>query len=219
MLFYVGSFSYLPHAVLRGESLTCPGMWGVSLTRLVLFMWGSYFSYTPRAVLRGEFLTCPRLLYVGSFSYTPRAVYVGIVFLLHAPCCVTWVISYMPQFFFVLFLWGVSLTCLMLCYMGNFLHAPVCLFFMWGVSLTRPVLFMWRSCFSYTPCAVLRGDFPLHDPSCVMWEVSFACLVLYNDGISLTRPMLFDLGSFSYAPCAILCGEFLLVLHALCCFM
>ena len=36
-------------------------------------------------------------------------------------------------------------------------------------------------------------------------------------GASLTRPLLFYLGSFSYTPCAVLCGVFLL--HVSCCFI
>ena len=57
--------------------------------------------------------------------------------------------------------------------------------------------------FSYTPCAVLCGEFLLHSSCCFMW------------GVSLTRPMLLYVGS--YTPHAILCGEFLL--HIPCCFM
>ena len=133
-------------------------VWGVSLTRPILFCVGS-FSYTPRAVLCGEFL----------LHNTPQDVLCSKL-LFHAPCC---------------FMWGVSLTCLMLCYVGNFLHAPGC--FMWGVSLTRSVL-CYVGSFSYTPCAVLRGEFPIHNPSCFMWGVSLVCLVLYNDGIYSYTP-------------------------------
>ena len=75
---------------------------------------------------------------------------------------------------------------------------------MWGVSLTLPLLFHVRS-FSYTPLAVLCGEFLLQAPCC------------YMCGISLTRPLLFYVGSFSYTPCALLCEEFLL--HASSCFM
>ena len=53
LLFYVGSFSYMPHAVLCGEFLLyalCCFMWGISLTFLMLFYAGS-FSYTPQALL------------------------------------------------------------------------------------------------------------------------------------------------------------------------
>ena len=69
--------------------------------------------------------------------------------------------------------------------------------------------------FSYTPFAVLCGEFLLHAPCCFMW------------GVSVTHPLLFYRGSFSYTPlagacgefytaCAVLCGEFLL--HAPFCF-
>ncbi len=73
-------------------------MWGVSLTRPLLFYVGS-FAYTPLAVICGEFLlhalcsfmwgvslTSPFLFDVGSFSYMPLAVLCG-EFLLHAPFC------------------------------------------------------------------------------------------------------------------------------------
>ena len=75
---------------------------------------------------------------------------------------------------------------------------------MWGVSLTRPLLlYVWS--FSYTPLAVLCGEFLLYAPCCFMW------------GVSLTRPLLFYVRSFSYTPLAVICGEFLL--HAPCSFM
>ena len=90
---------------------------------------------------------------------------------------------------------------------------------MWGVSLTRPLLFYVGS-FSYTPLAVICGEFLLHAPCCYMWGVSltrpFAVLCgefllhapcCYMWGVSLTRPLLFYVGSFSYTPLAVLCGE------------
>ena len=134
-----------------------------------------------RAVLCGEFLLHPPLLFhVGSFSLTCPCVLCGEFvlhapavlcgeFLLHAPCCC--------------FLWGVSLTAL------------CC--FMCGVSLKRLMLFYVGS-FSYTPLAVLCGEFHVHASCCVMW------------GVSLTRPLLCYVGSFSYTPLAVLCGQFLL---------
>ena len=133
ILFCVGSFSYTPNTVLCGEFLLhapCCFVWGISLTRPMLFCVGS-FSYTPRAVLCGEFL----------LHNTPQDVLCAKL-LFHAPCC---------------FMCGVSLTGLMLCYVGNFLHAPGC--FMWGVSLTRSVL-----------CYV--GEFLLHALCCVTWGIS-----------------------------------------------
>ena len=134
-----------------------------------------------RAVLCGEFLLHPPLLFhVGSFSLTCPCVLCGEFvlhapavlcgeFLLHAPCCC--------------FLWGVSLT------------APCC--FMCGVSLKRLMLFYVGS-FSYTPLAVLCGEFHVHASCCVVW------------GVSLTRPLLCYVRSFSYTPLAVLCGQFLL---------
>ena len=115
MLFYVGSFSYTPHAMLHVEFLShapCYFMWGVSLTHSMRLYVGS-FSYTPHAMLYGEFLlhaqcyfmlgvslTHPMLCYLGSFSYMPLC-YVGSFpytpnailcaeFLLYAPCYFMW---------------------------------------------------------------------------------------------------------------------------------
>ena len=112
---------------------------------------------------------------------------------------------------------------------------------MWGVSLTRLLLF-YTGNFSYTPIAVLCGDFLLHSPCCFMWGVSLTHSMLFYVGtfsstpdvvlcrefllhapcrlmwgISLTRPLLFYVRSFSYTHFAVLCGEFLL--HAPCCFI
>ena len=75
---------------------------------------------------------------------------------------------------------------------------------MWGVSLTRLLLF-YTGNFSYTPIAVLCGDFLLHSPCCFMW------------GVSLIPSMLFYVGTFSSTPHVVLCTEFLL--HAPCCLM
>ena len=68
---------------------------------------------------------------------------------------------------------------------------------MWAVSLTHPLL-LYVGSFSYTPLAVLCGEFLLHTPCCFMW------------GVSLTRPVLIYVGSFSYTPLSVLCGELLL---------
>ena len=132
MLFPVGSFCYMPHAV------SCwVGGWGVLLCTPYYFMWvfhihtphiilcGEFLihapccfmwgiSYTPQAVLCGEFLTLPMLFYVGSF--------------LHPQCCFMWGVSYTPN----AVLCGMFLTFPMLFYVGSFLHSPCC--FMWGVS-------------------------------------------------------------------------------------
>ena len=85
--------------------------------------------------------------------------------------------------------------------------------------------------FSYTPLAVLCGEFLLYAPCCFIGEfllhslcslmVSFSYTPLavlcgeflfyapccFMWGVSLTRPLLFYLGSFSFTPLAVLCGE------------
>ena len=209
MLFYVGSFSYTPHAVLCEEFLLhapCCFMWEVSLTRLPLFYVGR-ISYTPL------------LSYVGSLSYTLYAVLCG-QYLLHvlAVLCGKVLLDITA---------GVSLTRPVLFYVGSFsytLNAGLCgefllytpCSFMWWVSLIRTLLF-YRGSFSYTPLAVLWEVFLLHAPCC------FMC------GVSLTRPLLLYVASFSYTPCALLCEEFLykplsvwcgeFLLHASSCFM
>ena len=107
------------------------------------------------------------------------------------------------------FMWGVSLTLLMLFSVRNFsytphavlcgeflLHSSCC--FMWGVSLTLPVLFSVRN-FSYTPHAVLCGEFLLHSSCCFMGGVSLTLPVLLSVGVCFTCPVLFWT-----------CGEFLL---------
>ena len=66
-------------------------------------------------------------------------------------------------------------------------------------------MLLYVGSFSYTPRALLCGEFLLHAPCSVMW------------GVSLTLSVLFYVGSFSYMPRALLCGEFLL--HAPCSFM
>ena len=107
MLVHVDSFSYMSYAVLCREfplHTLCFFLWGVSLTRSMLFYVGS-FSDIPLAALCGEFLlhppccfmwglSLPRLMlfYVRSFSYTLHAVLCG-QFLLHTPCCFMWGVS------------------------------------------------------------------------------------------------------------------------------
>ena len=74
------------------------------------------------------------------------------------------------------FMWGVSLTCPMLFYVGSFFYTPLSVLcgefllhtqccFLWGVSLTHPVLFPVGS-FSYTLDAILCGEFLLHASCC-----------------------------------------------------
>ena len=84
MLFYVRSFSYTPHVVSCGVSLThsCSSMWEVSLTRSLLFYVGGGGGW----VGGGNSLTWSMLFYVGSFFYMAHAVLCG-KFLLHTPCC------------------------------------------------------------------------------------------------------------------------------------
>ena len=80
----------MPEAVLHGEFLLhipCCFMWGVSLTRHMLFYVGR-FSYTAHALLCGEFLlyapccfmwgvslTRLMIFYVGSFSHKLHAMW------------------------------------------------------------------------------------------------------------------------------------------------
>ena len=186
MLFYGGSFSYTPCAVLYGEfrlHSSCCFLWGVFLTLPVLFsvgvcftcpmlFWacGEFLLKNPFYFMWGVSLTRPMLLHVG--SYTPHAMLYG-EFLLHIPCC---------------FMWEVSLTYPMLCYMGSFsymphavlcreflLHTPCS--FMWGVSLTHPMLFYVGS-FSYTPHAILCGEFLLHTPAILLLHVyTLSCTI------------------------------------------
>ena len=105
---------------------------------------------SPAHFYLGIYLTRPVLFYnVGSLFYMPSAPLSG-EFLLHAPCYVTC---------------GVSHTHPMLFYAGGSLTCPC--YFMWGVSLTRPMLFYVGS-FSYTPHALLCGEFLLQTPCYVM---------------------------------------------------
>ena len=84
-----------------------------------------------------------------------------------------------------------------------------------GVSLTHPKL-CYVGSFSYTPLAVLSGqillhvpftlcgEFLLHAPCYVMWRVFHKRPGYSVRGVSLTRPMLYYVGSFSYTPHAII---------------
>ena len=66
-------------------------------------------------------------------------------------------------------------------------------------------MLLYVGSFSYTPRALLCGEFLLHSPCSFMW------------GVSLTRPVFFYVRSFSCTLRALSCGEFLL--HAPCSFM
>ena len=85
---------------------------------------------------------------------------------------------------------------------GEFLLHALC-YFMWGVSLTHPVL-CYLGSFSYTPHAVLCGEFLLHTPCCFKWGVFLTCPMLCYVGSFSYMPhtvfMLFYVGSFSYTP-------------------
>ena len=162
----------------------CCFMWGVSLTLLVLFYVES-FSYTLGAVFCGSLFYMPHAI-LDMWGISLKEFILCGEFLLHTPCH---------------FMWGVSLTCLMLFYVGIFSYMPYATlcgelntpcYVMWGVSLTQPMLFY-------------AGSFSSHTFCCVMWGVSLMCLIL------------FYVVSFSYTPNALLCGEFLL--HGPCCFI
>ena len=145
------SFSFL---FIRGVSLTHPALvliWSADffLHKQCRFDFqGMSFSYTSRAGF---------ILYLGSFSYTSDA---GFFFF--------------SSFFLLLFIWGVSLTHLMLTLFlceDFLLHTPRCLHyyagsfsytsradfvlkvFIGGVSLTHPVLtsFSWKRFLLYIP--------------------------------------------------------------------
>ena len=115
---------------------------------------------------------------------------------------------------------------------------------MCGVCLTHPVVFVCGSLsYSYTPSAILCGEFVLHTLCCFMWGVCYTpCAILCGECVlhtlgyfiwkmCLKYPFLFCVRSMSYRPSAILCGEVLFYvgsflhapccsfLHAPCCFM
>ena len=65
---------------------------------------------------------------------------------------------------------SLCLTCSMLLYVRCLTCMP-CTIYMCGVCLTHPVLFVCVSlAYSYTPCAILCGEFVLHTLCCFMWE-------------------------------------------------
>ena len=155
-------------------SLTCPVrlyVWSLSYTPCAICWW--YFLWQLHTLLWGVSLTRSMLFRVGIFSYTPHAVLCG-EFLLHAPSCFMWGVS-LPRH--CCFMWGVSLTrpCCFMCgfslthpvliYVGSFRYTPLALLyrefllhsicrFIWAVSLRHPLLFYVES-FSYTSPAVL----------------------------------------------------------------
>ena len=208
MLFYVGSFSYnftsyvlvclgsfscTPHATWCGQFLLhvhCCSVWGVSLTRPMLFYVGS-FSYTPLAVSRGEFL-------------------------LHAPCCFMWGVSLTCP---VLFSSVISLTRPMLFYVGSFSSMPL-LFYVGSLSYTPSAICFWEFvlqlhtlcyfvCSPYTPCAVLCGECFLHTLCYLMWEICVTHPVLFYV-VSLSDTPNSRIPILPYTPHASFSGEFLL---------
>ena len=167
---------------------------------LVLFVSGEFLLHIP----------CWLHFYLGSFSYKSRAVQVyarSFSDALHA------------GFFFI---WGVSLT-----------HLMLVSFYIWGVSLTHPVLlsfFFYRRTFFYTSHAGFSYTsgagffrwkllfFACPMLACLCWEFilhilcwlldvgsfyNIRCAWCFMWGVSLTHPLLSSL-----------CGEFLL--HILC---
>ena len=231
LLFYVGSFSYTPLAVICGEFLLhalCSFMWGVSLTSPFLFDVGS-FSYMPLAVLCGEFLfhapccfmwgvslTHPLLFYVGSFSYTPLAVLCGEI-LEHGPCY---------------FMWGISLTQSVLIYVG-LSPTLLALIFMEEVCFPCPMLFDIRNFVLHTLWKFMWGGFLIVSSVFIRVKNFFFILpILFyvgNLSYNCTCLVLVSLGSFSCTLSASLFVQFLLqvlccfmrefLLHAPCCFM
>ena len=83
---------------------------------------------------------------------------------------------------------------------GEFLLHALC-YFMWGVSLTHFVL-CYVGSFSYTPHAMLCGEFLLQTPCCFKWGVFLTWpLLCYVGSFSYNDPtvfMLFYVGGFSY---------------------
>ena len=129
-------------------------------------------------------------------SFTHTILFYIREFLLHAPCYFMWEL-HTP----CCVMWGVSLTHLMLFYVGSFSY---------------PMLFYVGS-FSYTRHAILCGEFLLQAPCYFMWGVSLTCpILLYVGVVVFTRPILCYVGSFSYISHSLLCGEFLrCILHLL----
>ncbi len=157
MLFYVRSFSYTPHVVSCGVSLThsCSSMWEVSLTRSLLFYVGG-----------GGGWVCG-----GEFSYMVHAILCG-EFLLHGPCCFMWEISLTHS---VLFMWGFLLHywCLFLC--RKFVFHALC-YLISGISLTHPMQVYVGRFSNSMQCVLSCKEFLLYSLCCFMWEISLIVL-------------------------------------------
>ena len=187
MIFYGSSFCYMADAVLCGEfflHVPCCFMWRVSLAcpRPMLFYMGSFADVSHCYFLWEVSVTCPMLFCVGGGGgggggvllctpyyfmwvfhiHTPHIILCG-EFLIHAPCCFMWGISYTPH----AVLCGEFLTLPMLFYVGSFLHSQCC--FMWGVSYT-PNAVLCGMFFTF-PMLFYVGSF-LHSPCCFIWGVS-----------------------------------------------
>ena len=189
--FWTFGSSYTPCA-----SYTAVLMWGVSLTLPVLFSVGVCFTCPMLFWTCGEFLLKNPFYFMFRVSFTHTILFYIREFLLHAPCYFMWEL-HTP----CCVMWGVSLTHLMLFYVGSFSY---------------PMLFYVGS-FSYTRHAILCGEFLLQAPCYFMWGVSLTCpILLYVGVVVFTRPILCYVGSFSYISHSLLCGEFLrCILHLL----
>ena len=146
VLFYVGSFSYTPLAVLCGKFLlhaTCCFMWGVSLTRCFIGVGvGVGVPYTPLAVLCGEILE-------------------------HGPCYFMWGISLTQS---LLIYVGASLTLLVLIFMEEVCFPCPMLFDIRNLSYT-PYVYVGR--FSNSIQSVHScEEFLLYSPYWFMSDIS-----------------------------------------------
>ena len=228
VLFYVGSFSFTPHAASCGDILLhtlCWFMWGLSI------LCGDIITCLSCCFTCGVFLKFLMLFYVGSFSDTPDAVLRG-EFLLHTPCYLMWedsltcrILFYVVSFFdithtgcFLFSFFLLSGKCLLdsaCCFMWWFLLHYSC-FFIEEVYFPCPTIFDIRN-FSCTSYASWCGDILLHTLCWFMWGLSILCgdiitclSCCFTCGVFLKFLMLFYVGSFSDTPDAVLRGEFLL---------
>ena len=104
----------------------------------------------------------------------------------------------------------------------EFVLHTLCKFMCGDFLIVCPVFFRVKS-FFYVPHAVLCGKFLLqiyvpcisYASLCGQFLLHILCCFTWR--VSLTRPVLFYVGSFSYTPLVVLCGDFLL--HTLCCFL
>ena len=168
--FYVGNFSYIFRSAfifIRRGSLTDPVLASSFYLLFFFFFYLGSFSYTSHA----------GFIFIGGVSLTHPvlASFLSGEFLLHIPC---WLRFYL--FFFLFFIWGVSLTHPML---DLLLHIPSSLrfflLFLGSFSSTSCWVHFYRGSFSYTS----RAGF------------------IFILGVSLTHPVLdffFNLWSFSY---------------------